>query len=322
MLNSCLSHSQTNGALHAEVVNKVIEEAIYWPSKDRCHRRINVSPLYSDIVGLLSPDQIGREYSTNRSEFSDESPGLLQRTGWHVANDADGRELYRAGYRVWRRLIVSAARTDSGWPLLRRAFHAMRSSIGDYWPDQYLVDIGLKTAHATRDTKLACDIVIRTQEKEFESHRFDRDNDGATGREKEADFGDVEESELVDLTGIDDLFVSNGMNVDETTFDSPSSKAQVTENLEELDKAPPRNPRAVRVTPVMFRAAMRLCVTADDMSSAEKLLDCLRDSRNTIPSSIKSQIFALAIKGYAKGGDSYSAERLLREMQQNGPKPT
>lgn len=278
-----------------------------------------MSPLQSDILGLLSPDQTGRESVATRRESSFEPTGQLQGTDWHAVNDADGREVYRAGYRVWRHLILSLAKSDSGWPLLHRAFLAMRNNFKNFWPDAYLLEVGLKAAHATRDTELACDIVIRAQKKEVEGYRFYSDDYGATGREREAD---VKESCLVDLTGIDDRSVSNDMNVDETAFDSPSLKAHVTENLEELDEPPSRNPRAARVSPAIFVAVMRSCVAANDMSSADKLLDCLRDSRNKFPSSMKSQIFALAINGYAKGGDSYSAENLLKEMQRNGPEPT
>jgi pentatricopeptide repeat protein len=67
---------------------------------------------------------------------------------------------------------------------------------------------------------------------------------------------------------------------------------------------------------------MRVCVAVGDIESSNKLLDGLRDSRNMIPDSMKSDLYTLALKGCAKTGNSDVAQVLLKEMQDTGLNPT
>jgi hypothetical protein len=67
---------------------------------------------------------------------------------------------------------------------------------------------------------------------------------------------------------------------------------------------------------------MKLCIATGDMDSAGRILDRLRDSRNTIPTAMKSELFTLALKGYAKAGNSYGAQALLKDLQEGELKPT
>jgi pentatricopeptide repeat protein len=80
--------------------------------------------------------------------------------------------------------------------------------------------------------------------------------------------------------------------------------------------------KSVRVPMQAFSSAMRLCVATGDMNSADRLLDSLRDPRNTIPLTKKIEVFTLALKGYAKTGNSDAAQDLLKDMQIRGLNPT
>jgi pentatricopeptide repeat protein len=122
------------------------------------------------------------------------------------------------------------------------------------------------------------------------------------------------DTSLNESVGNTDVF--NAQEV-ELLFDSDITHP---DNLTSSSYKPRHN--TVRATPLAFASAIRLCVATGNMTSSEKLLDCLRDPRNTFPSSVKSDLYTLAMKGYAKVGDSDTVLNLLKEMQNYGPKPT
>ena len=125
-------------------------------------------------------------------------------------------------------------------------------------------------------------------------------------------------------------------NLNSSVDDTDISDAKEVEPLFDLDvtnadkrTSPSLKPRrsSVRATAEAFASAMRLCIAAGNMSSTslagtKKLLGCLRDPRNTFLSSVKSELYTLAMKGYAKVGDNDVTLNLLKEMQNDGPTPT
>jgi pentatricopeptide repeat protein len=356
-----LSLSQVNGAKDNRCVSKVISDAIYWPRKDFRGRRINSSQLLTNVLDLLESNSLRREGCASmdtRDVGANEETELSDSNWVGPTNDASaqsGQEReydwkkpsYMPSYKAWRQLILSlstAAEAAAGadWPTVNRAFTAMQNSLDAFCPDSLILKVGLRTAEMTRDADLASDLVFRAQDVEFEatdeSHADSLwlDNGKSVDdQESECYVFDPPESHLdsdfVGVKGSDDLSVSTDTSLDQSVGNTGIFNTQEVEPLFDSDITNPDNltsssynPRhnSVRANPQAFASAIRLCVATGNMTSAEKLLDCLRDPRNTFPSSVKSDLYTLAMKGYAKVGDSDKALNLLKEMQNDGPKPT
>jgi pentatricopeptide repeat protein len=357
----CAVLSQVNGAKDNRCVSRVITDVIYWPRKDFRGRRINPSQLLTNVLDLLESKSLSREGSASKDirgvDANDESE--LFDSNWVVPTDDasvqsfQGREYdgknpsYMPSYMAWRQLILSlstAAEAEEGadWPIVHRAFTAMQSSLATFCPDALILKVGIRTAEMNRDADLATDLVIRAQDAEFEAtHESHADS---LWLESGQAIGDPEcesvvhhptESDLdsifVVVKGSDDLSVSTNTSLNVSVDNADTFNSQEVQPLFNSDIIRPDSltfssckPRhnSVRVTPQAFASAIRLCVATDNMTSAQKLLDCLRDPRNSFPSSVKSDLYTLAMKGYAKSGDSETALNLLKEMQKYGPKPT
>lgn len=258
---------------------------------------------------------------------------------------------YSPSYDVWKRLVLSLAsevdrETGSGWPIVHKAFESMQNSVEHYWPDSSLLKTGLKVSEVTGDAELAVDLVLRVHNKRMgDQERFESSSYSS------AQSNPVESTSLWSDDGVDadvdqsvikaDLFGSSVFWSDIDTIQdgdrrtSPSEQTNPSESTSpseessiaptvfggatvpwENDVPPTSNERkSVRVPLQAFISSMRLCVATGDMSSAEKLLGCIRDSRNVIPTTMKKDLFTLALKGYAKVGNSDEARALLKEMQ-------
>ena len=329
-------------------ISKVINSAIYWPSKDFRGRRINSSQILIKMLELLesnNPGGEGDDGMDRRDKGEVEEAELSYSSLLGPDDDACLRSIqwseydrnkpsYMPGHIAWKHLILSlswAAETKEGadWKLVRRAFTAMQSRLGNCWPDARVLKVGLRTAEMTHDADFACNLVIRAQNEEFQvTHDSDANSQDDVGR---LEFVDLD-SDIFSLKGNDDdLSLSMDTDLNESVGDTDSSNAQKVEPLFDLnvtnpdERTPPScKPRrnSVRATPQAFASAMRLCVATGNVKSAEKLLGCLRDPRNTFPSSVKSELYTLAMKGYAKVGDSDATLNLLKEMQNDGPTPT
>lgn len=350
-----------NGAKDSRCVSRVITDVIYWPCKDFRGRRINPSQLLTNVLDLLESKSLRREGGASkeiRDVDADDEAELFD-SNWVVPTDDasvqsfQGREYdgkkpsYMPSYLAWRQLILSlstAAEAEAGadWPIVHRAFTAMQSSLATFCPDALILKVGIRTAEMTRDADLATDLVIRAQDAEFEATHESHadslrlDSGQAIGDpESESVVLHPTESDLDSIflvvKGSDNLSSSTDASLNESVGNADTFNSQEVQPLFYSDIIKPDSltfssgqpcHNSVRATPQAFASAIRLCVATGNMTSAEKLLDCLRDPRNTFPSSVKSDLYTFAMKGYAKSGDSDTALNLLKEMQNYGPKPT
>ena len=244
-------------------------------------------------AGEITPNEEADMPSTSQSKRS--KGGLLD--GW-VDEVSESIPCYTPGYSVWRQLILNLskeAHQDSKphWRFVHKAFTAMRNNLHVYWPDPKLLKVGLEAAVITKDAELSVDLIVRARHFPFTQNGAPSwlHDHSACAKEHE------EQS---------DLFSWNDRGWDER--EPALRKPGVSE--------------AHRIPLQAFVTAMRVCISTGAMSSAERLLDCFRDSSDATPHSLKRELFALAMKGYAKKGDGDAAQNLLKEMQDGGLCPT
>ena len=351
-----LSFAQKNGGRDDRVVNTVCMQAMFWPRKDRRGRRLNSSTILHKLLEVLesnTPEWVERtanECALRAVTGGDlpvfESKGAANRLSLDDRVDEDdfSESSYIPSYSVWRRLILSLSMEarkgpSSHWLLAQRAFAAMNKTLESYWPDSRLLKVGLEVAETTHDAALASDIVVRAQEMHFQNVS-DSHNEHSSWFDKKSDVGAAESySSFPNLQMLDnDPGIFDGQKSDgwsETAdaaggesnkdLNDPADDYMFTPDVTPLDESASASndgSKAVRVPPQAFTTAMRVCIGTSNMANAERLLDCLRDSRSTIPDLVKSELYTLAMKGYAKKGDGDAAQTLLKEMQDGGPSPT
>lgn len=290
-------------------------ETISWPRRDRAGRRLDRSSFLSRLLDKLEsfdgrPD---RSYVDDVAVADDKS----------LWNEPDV-PLFKPSYNAWKRLILSAAsevdfKTNSGWPLVHKAFNSMRNAIEDYWPDSSLLKTGLRVAEVTGDAELAVDLVIRALDKQVHV------DEGIAPTSLWSD-----DASLVDIGQPSNTVVPESFEI--TTEGKISlNEIGATEESgglfdsfgEATDSASRQHSKGfVRVPVQAFTSAMRVCVLTGDSESTERLIGGIRDSHNAIPGSMKTELYTLALKGFAKSANSDSAQTLLKEMQDGGLNPT
>ena len=315
----CSTFLQKNGERDVRTVAKIVMETISWPRRDRSGRRIDRSSFLSRMLDTLESFSI------------EESASHIEDSTIRVANTDIADEHsnpYKPSYKVWKRLILSLAaevdkETNSGWPLVHRAFKSMRNALDDYWPDSSLLKTGLNVAEITGDAELAVDLVLRAQDR----HSHETKEFGSTSLWSDDGVGIGDESDSVLLLNSEALHMPEGLfgpkeanKSEETTV--LSDAVDVEGDVYVSSSTAARRSMTVRVPPQAFGSAMRVSIATNDTDSTERLLDGIRDSRNTIPNSMKSELFTLALKGYAKVGNSDAAQSLLKEMQHGELNPS
>lgn len=306
LLERCI---ETNNDRSVGTVTNLVLETMAWPRRDRGGLRIDRTSLLTSVMEKLATASSGA--------FGDED-------GERIA--ACSRQ-----YHVWNRLIILLEsevdrRTNSGWDVVHKAFQSMRNAVQDFWPDSSLLKIGLDAAQVSRDAELAVDLIIRMHNKQMQgteslesASKWNSDVVGASDDHLKGD-GDQSTnghilSEALDHPKRD----FSGMIGNLSEAIDIDSDPMGTETVNDRDQ---HEFPAIRVPPQAFTAAMRICVATGDANSVNRLLDTIRDSRNTIPRSMKTELYTLALKGFAKVGDSDDAQALLREMQDGGLTPT
>jgi len=416
---------QTNRGRDSQTVAKLVMGTISWPRRDRGGRRINRSSLLSRVLDKLESASIQEATQQEEGELFD----VAGDKPWNERNIS----LYYPSYSVYKCLILSLAsevdnKTNSGWPIVHRAFNSMRNAVVDFWPDSSLLKIGLKVAQVIGDADLAVDLVLRVHDKQlneadgFQSTALSSDdvvgaNDShiaspsilsepldtplsgdvlGAGDDQFASPSTLSESlnalksETLsgDADGASDsqfappstlfeslnalesnlpsLWTDDVLGIDDSHTASPSS---LSVSLDALESSPPspwtdgvigiddgqtaspstlsesldalehhlfewgdagssagavvdETSTSIRVPLQAFTSAMRICVATGDTDSSDRLLHSLRDTRSKLPPPLKSELCTLALKGYAKAGNSDAAQALLTEMRDGGLNPT
>jgi PPR repeat len=113
----------------------------------------------------------------------------------------DSRAYYEPGFKAWRNMIVALSRTTKAdptrWELLRRPFHALFERNQRFYPDEFLLRVGLAYCEATGDAKMARDLVVRSADHHF----------SASGREPGFVSGDENQKSLWNAEEDDSEFV-------------------------------------------------------------------------------------------------------------------
>lgn len=88
-----------------------------------------------------------------------------------------GQTVYAPAFRVWRCLIVGAARgakrNPSRWNIVTQAFSELAKDIPDFFPDEELLAVGLDASVGLADPTLAADLIVRfvNNRHVFPNHR-------------------------------------------------------------------------------------------------------------------------------------------------------
>ena len=326
-----------NGERDDDTITKVLLEAISWPRRNRGGGRVDRSLFLTKVLHLL--ESCGKRAT--------------------VPQQHEYLKYYDPPFSIWRRMILALAseidrETGSGWSLVHRALGSMRNSVEHFWPDSLLLKTGLQASQVIGDAELAVDLVLRVHEKQmidFESTSLLSDDKVDVGNGQlipssaqsslfepvssfSDDGGDVNAETNISGASSLQLDIDAGEEGDEsTTMNAQTNEAifpsehtgDMTSDVlgqDDVNTSPSIDRKSVRVPIQALSSAMRLCVATGDMDSAERLLDSLRDSRNTIPLAKKIELFTLALKGYAKTGNSDGAKALLKDMQNRGLNPT
>ena len=77
--------------------------------------------------------------------------------------------------------------------------------------------------------------------------------------------------------------------------------------------------RRVQVPLQDITKAMMICLSANDMVSCSKILSCVE--RKGLAASNMRSLYLLSLKGYANVGDTNSAEKLIKKMNEKGIQP-
>lgn len=71
----------------------------------------------------------------------------------------------RAGYSVWKEIILAASKgaklNSKRWELVRRSLIGLSLELPSYWPDQEMLQHGLKSCESLSDSKLASELISR-----------------------------------------------------------------------------------------------------------------------------------------------------------------
>jgi hypothetical protein len=168
-----------------------------------------------ELIESNIPDREGDNGMDRRDTGTVEEAELTDSSWVGPVDDAGVRSIQRSEHdwnkpsylprhNAWKQLILSLSRAaeakaGADWPLVRRAFTAMQDSLGDCWSDPRILKVGLRTAEMTRDAELACNLVIRAQDEEFQA-TLDSDADS------HEDIGHLESGDLDS-----DVFVYKGV---------------------------------------------------------------------------------------------------------------
>ena len=307
--------------------DEFIKSLIRWPERNRRGNRIAVASHHQNIY----------EYLERRS---------LDRLG-------DPDDQYQPSYFVWRdllRCLFRAAQLESGqYEIVRRACRCLvNSSRDETHPDYFVLNVGLKSAEALGDAKLASDMILWAWESaeqfvETASPSHVSYVDGVTRDPADKDLDaeldfllgsttvDSNSSGVVEGEGGRDLFSAD----DVVDVDASSTGLLSSTNDEdgigsdwshsEHESGPPRY--FVNIPVKAYFSAIKICLARGEPELAHAVLraGCVGPSEDAdlrLPQSSRSHLFNLVMSGYSQVGASDSVKSLLDEMRENGPRPT
>lgn len=133
---------------------------------------------------------------------------------------------YQPGFSAYRNVLVALARTAQGdetrWELLRRPFHSLFGHYRKYYPDEFLLRVGLNYCEATKDSELARTLVLRSVNRHAPRNRT-----RPVGSEEFSDFT-IESSRYFNVTSWnttqtnEDEQYDSGLGGSKTIATSPS----------------------------------------------------------------------------------------------------
>ena len=307
-----------------------IKSLIRWPERNRRGNRIAVALHHQNIY----------EYLERRCSDGPGNPD----------------DQYQPSYFVWRdllRCLSRAAKLESKgqYELVRRACRCLvNSSRDETHPDHLVLNVGLSTAEALGDAKLASDMILWAWESaeqfvETASPSHVSYIDGVTrdpaDKELDAELDFLLGSNAVDSTsnssgeaegeGCRDLFSADGV----VDVDASSTGLLSSTNDEdgigsdwshsEHESGPPQH--FVHIPINAYYTAIKICLARGEPELAHAVLraGCVGPSEDVdmrLPNSSRSHLFNLVMSGYSQAGDCGSVKSLLDEMRENGPRPT
>ena len=304
-----------------------IKSLIRWPERNRRGNRIAVASHHHNIY----------EYLERR---------CLDRLG-------DPADQYQPSYFVWRdllRCLFRAAQLESGqYEIVRRACRCLvNSSRDETHPDYFVLNVGLKSAEALGDAKLASDMILWAWESaeqfvETASPSHVSYVDGVTREPADKDL-DAELDFLLGSTAVDsnssgvaegeggrDLFSADDVvDVDASStglLSSTNDEDGIGSNWShsEHESGPPQY--FVYIPVKAYFSAIKICLARGEPELAHAVLraGCVGPSEDAdmrLPQSSRSHLFNLVMSGYSQVGASDSVKSLLDEMRKNGPRPT
>ena len=214
------------------------------------------------------------------------------------------------------------------WKLLQRPFRTLFDQYKYFYPDEFLLRIGLKYCEATIDSKLARDLIMRLSERHMKNEM---------NTEKQTSFADGsfsmndaswEYPELFSTNdeGLNNMQFQSSAELDEsdTLFDAKAEFSEFSDSFDTLD-ADQREPiegdlggeqtlgvqtvestdkKIEPYTPApfsfkIFQQAIKIGLAAGDVSACKDILDILKGVEHLFPKDIQSEIWTFSLKGLA-----------------------